>query len=258
MKVLSIDCGIKTLSFCLINIFNYVKEQKEIGNKILKLNFSEEEKKILIDKLYEKHYKIILWEKINLCSLPEKMLNLKCFKCNKSAKYHKSNKGFCKKHLILPAKEIKEKKAKSMTISDLNKGIISSLDVYPEILEADCILIENQPSKNPRMNIVQNILYTYFIMKGVKKIINVSPKYKLRGTNYTEITKINDLFKSCTKKNKYNQRKQVSIDYTRYLLKKSNNVYLEYFEKNKKKQDDLADCFLQAINYSYKLNNINK
>jgi|AntRauTorckE6833_2_1112554.scaffolds.fasta_scaffold00231_28 hypothetical protein len=255
MKILSIDCGIKTLSFCLINIFNYAKEKKEISEKILKSDFTEMQKNNLINKLQEKDFDIILWKKINLCELSPTLLNLKCKTCSKKAKYHYQKKGYCKKHNIPSTKEIKEKKAKSISIYDLNKGIIKAFECFPEIFNSDYILIENQPSKNPRMNIVQNILYTYFIMKNARKIINVSPKYKLRGICTSEITKINSFFKSCPKKSKYDQRKYVSVQYTRYLLNQKNNTqFIEYFEENKKKQDDLADCFLQAINYSPYLN----
>ena len=288
MRVVSFDCGIKTLSFCLLDIYQFSEEDKERVNKKVKAiikdveTLSEEIKnriKQTMDKISaiinNKTFKIMIWKKINMCDLPPKIKNLLCNSCNKPAKfYSEKNKnkpnytltGYCKKHLTGSAKQIKEKKAKDISYMDLNMAIVKNLDEFPELLTADNILIENQPSKNPRMNMVQNMLYSYFVIRGIvdiKKrcignIINVSPKYKLKGQTFEERKKVFELFQNTTKKKKYNQRKNVSSEYTLYLLHKSlldNKKWIIYMNENKKKQDDLADCFLQSWNCP-KINNI--
>lgn len=120
--------------------------------------------------------------------------------------------------------------------------VIKTLDEINYILEADIILLEKQPSFNPKMRNISTALYVYFTLRiqheknAQCKIMFYQPKYKLMCSN----TKIEHKTKS-----KYLQNKKLGIEHTRELI----NTHLDFFEKHKKK-DDLADCYLQAISYT--------
>jgi len=92
MKLLSIDVGIKNLGLCLFHVEN--KEQ----------------------------YKILNWDVINLCN----EVDIKCYMCNKSAKYVNKDIYCCKKHIInigLPLinKELEMKNLKKTKVIDIRE-----------------------------------------------------------------------------------------------------------------------------------------
>tara|TARA_B100000963_G_scaffold359531_1_gene387122 strand:+ start:5056 stop:5550 length:495 start_codon:yes stop_codon:yes gene_type:complete len=119
--------------------------------------------------------------------------------------------------------------------------VIQELDELEYLKEADVILLEKQPSFNPKMRNISTAIYVYFILRiqheqnRMVKILFYPAKYKLKCCDLTIEHK---------SKIKYTQNKNLGIAHTRYLLK----THKDYFEKHKKK-DDLADCFLQAYSY---------
>lgn len=121
-------------------------------------------------------------------------------------------------------------------------SVIKTLDEYPHLLEADIVLLEKQPSFNPKMRNISTALYVYFTLRiqhernNMCKIIFYPAKYKLMCSN----TKIEHKTKS-----KYLQNKKLGIEHTRERIA----THQDFFEKHKKK-DDLADCYLQAISYT--------
>ena len=133
----------------------------------------------------------------------------------------------------------------------LHVKLIEELDKRKHMIdEIDTVLIEKQPSFNPKMRIIAGCLQTYFFIRGVidslnkiKKIKFFSPKHKLKCFNGNEIV--------ITGKTKYAQTKQMGIIICREKLKEYNepDEIKQIFEDSKKK-DDLADCYLQAITYS--------
>ena len=144
--------------------------------------------------------------------------------------------------IINIADKINIKKNKSgvyMNIPDI-------LDRYDDFLRCKYVLIENQPCmKNPTMKSIQMILYSYFLIKGIKdnnsnieKVEFISPMNKLKVYDGPKLE-----FKV---KSKYTIRKKKGIAHCRYFLE--NNEKLSFFNSNKKK-DDLADSFLQALYY---------
>ena len=119
--------------------------------------------------------------------------------------------------------------------------VIEEIDTLEYLTEADIVLLEKQPSFNPKMRNISTALYVYFILRIQHEqnrkcpIIFYPAKYKLKCCN----TQIEHKCKS-----KYRQNKNLGIVHTRELI----NTHNEFFEKHKKK-DDLADCYLQAISY---------
>jgi hypothetical protein len=119
--------------------------------------------------------------------------------------------------------------------------VIKELDDLPHLLLSDIILLEKQPSFNPKMRTMSTAIYVYFVLRiqhEQNKKINIlfyHAKYKLKCC---------DIAIEHKTKSKYRQNKNLGIEHTRYLLESHKN----FFENNKKK-DDLADCYLQAMSY---------
>ena len=120
-------------------------------------------------------------------------------------------------------------------------SVIQALDNLEYLLEADTVLLEKQPSFNPKMRNISTALYVYFTLRIQHEqgrncnIMFYPAKYKLKCSN-TQIE-----HKS---KYKYRQNKNLGIVHTRELIK----THQDFFEKHKKK-DDLADSYLQGISY---------
>ena len=145
-------------------------------------------------------------------------------------------------------------KAYSSEYDKLYITLIKELDLRKHLVEdIDIVLIEKQPSFNPKMRIIASCLQTYFYIRGIvdaiehssiKSIVLFSPKHKLKCYTGPELT-----IKSKSK-SKYTQTKQMGIMITAYKLKEHNERedIIKLFE-NSKKKDDLSDCYLQALTY---------
>lgn len=236
-KILSIDVGIKNLAYCII----------------------------------EKHdtkFEIINWDIINI--LDEKIDNqskcqniLKNKICNKIASYslnresivYYCDKKTCEKNINEKypkgkSKKLKKITAKNTSILELGSILLKKIGKLKDILlDVDEIVIENQPVlKNPTMKSIQMILYTYFIEHGyntdgrIKNIVLFSARNKLKLYEGPVV--------ECHKKNEYDKRKYLSIEYTKYYIKHDLNKYNFFLEH--KKKDDLADSFIQGYYYLFK------
>jgi len=140
--------------------------------------------------------------------------------------------------------------------NDLYINLIKELDNRKHLVEGiDTVLIEKQPSFNPKMRIISGCLQSYFYIRGVvdretnreqiiKNIRFFSPKHKLKCYTGTE-----ELVVNC--KSKYLQTKKMGILIARSKLTEYSETpeIKQQFEQSKKK-DDLADCYLQAITFS--------
>lgn len=258
MKILSIDCGIKNLAICFLTITALsTKQLRTIQDKIAKISVldKENEYKDELSNLYndcvKKDFKIHFWDNINMFPLDSRFDDLKCeFKanCYQPVKYHKNyEQGYCTRHAkkVKGLREIKEKNAKLISYVDIAKAIMVNLDKL-DFSGVEKIFIEQQPQKNGRMKHFQMMLFQYLVMRyGAVNNLTihfVSPKHKLRAPDCSAF------YKASTKKNKYAQNKEVSIQQTHKLLKtnKSNQKWYKFLCGIKTKQDDYCDCFLQA------------
>ena len=133
-------------------------------------------------------------------------------------------------------------------------NLIKQLDQRPHLLtDINMVIIEKQPSFNPKMRIIAGCLQTYFIIRGIvdkpvtpiKAVNFFSPKHKLKCYTGPEL----DLDSST--KSKYSRTKKMGIMICRSKLteysESEENIHL--FE-NSKKKDDLSDCYLQAVTYA--------
>ena len=122
-----------------------------------------------------------------------------------------------------------------------------------DLVSIDQIILENQisPIAN-RMKTIQGMISQYFIDCNNYNIKFISATNKLKPFISKEnkyITDYKDNSDVKEKKISYNERKKLSIYYTKQLLEHKNmSQELTFFIKHSKK-DDLADCFLQGIYY---------
>lgn len=272
MKLLSIDIGIKNLSFCLFELQ------------------SPEEK--------SNHLKIIKWDNIDLSEKNEN----KCIEidknglCDKPAKFIKDNKCYCLKHskkhtLLHPKADLKPSYLNKQNIQSLTeiankykvkydtpikktnllsllnnfsenncflpivKTDASKVDLvtigrniqhkFDEILEGhlstiETIIIENQigPLAN-KMKTIQGMISQYFIMKNNNiRIDFISAANKLKDY----------LPKDKKEKLDYKQRKKLGIETCLEIVSTDFRFkeWETFFNKHLKK-DDLSDCFLQGM-----------
>lgn len=129
--------------------------------------------------------------------------------------------------------------------NNIIRTMVNKLDQLKYLYEVEIILIEKQPSFNPKMRVINSCILMYYTIRTIEneikcKIINYSPKHKLHCCDLKVESKL---------KSKYQRTKKTGIEHTRFLLK--NNNWIKYFESNNKK-DDLSDCFLQGLSYCMK------
>ncbi len=113
------------------------------------------------------------------------------------------------------------------------------------------VLHEQQPRCNIKTITICGQLQMYFVMKkidgyNIDKIVGYHAGNKNKYYNGEEPMpdRINKLKKS------HYKNKQISIEHCRRIMKqkKEDSKWVEFFEKNKKK-DDLADSYLMALSY---------
>lgn len=162
----------------------------------------------------------------------------------------------------LKLKSFKLKSSTTLNFDDVKYSLMMELENRPNLLKANYVVIENQPSfKNPRMKSIASTLYDYYLIRGIidkhitksnitqVKFMSPSNKLKLANDNDTK-----ELIK--TKKTDetagYKMTKSLGI---KYCLDLTTHLptWQTHFNSHKKK-DDLADAFLQGA-YFY-TNNI--
>jgi hypothetical protein len=218
---------------------------------------------------FDKIYNLCEDKKKNKCNY---LIKDKC--CVKYASYVKNeNKYFCNIHAkylyktkckSVQLKVFKLQNSKSLIFDDVKYSLMMELEKRKELLKADCVVIENQPSfKNPRMKSIASTIYDYYLIRGIidKQQTNsnitqvkfMSPSNKLKVANEGD-TKLLIKVKSTDDTKAYKLTKSLGIKYCIDLITHLPDS-LKHFNSHKKK-DDLADAFLQGA-YFY-TNNIIK
>lgn len=237
-KILSWDIGIINLAYCILAINEENKYDVYRWGLIDLLN--DNTKSETCCQLYLKKGK----EKI----------------CGKTASLYKKIKKdkfyYCKVHgkKLEKVKPYKFKKAKASDIPliDLNSTLFKILDEMPDLLDVDIVILETQPTYNPNINNIKmktlsNLLHSYFVIRGynvigsrIKQINFIHSKNALAVYNGPEI--------ECEITDKYKRKKWMAVQHTKALLEGKEEC-LEFLDKNKKKDDDLADAFLNGGAY---------
>jgi hypothetical protein len=251
--LLSIDIGIKNMSYCLVND-------------------SDE---------------IVDWNIINLCRVEKCSCETKKGQCLKPGRYICNNKYYCTTHSnktgipkvsktfskYLDEKRISKKDGetmfaelgvsdtqsreevlahvyrnfmvdvvtrdtKSVSLIDIGKYINKYIPEYIDVSRLTCVIIENQISTiASRMKVIQGMVTQFFICNCADIKIDY-------------ISSINKLKYHDVPKKTYKDRKKSGIEVTKDILSKTEkyNKWESFFSSNTKK-DDLADSFLQALWY---------
>ena len=293
--ILSFDVGVIHLSYCLltkkrvngkldwhiidwanIDLTNRDEMKCACGKKASLSNISDDiekyyckvhAKKVNTDiKTFEEYFKTIPNAE-SKCNHIVKENN-----CNKKALYYNGiDTMLCNVHAkalyktignASKMKSFKFKNSKLLNFDDVKYSLMMVLESKPNLLQADYVVIENQPSfKNPRMKSIASTLYDYYLIRGIidkeitksnitqVKFMSPSNKLKLAGEgDCKELVKV----KSEDDGKAYKLTKSLGIKYCSEMVKHLPE-WLKHFNSHKKK-DDLADSFLQGA-YFY-INNV--
>lgn len=261
--VLSIDVAIKHLAFCLFKnsnieswqLINLIKDDfidsicpiscSGVTVKKIKCNKPAKFKHIENNNIYCKVHSNKFKDKIQ----PIKDI-FKCSidTCNNDIQfYYKSNQsiiGFCNKH----KKNTTNTLERYYTVSNCNDFelrclLFKKLDTF-DFSFVNKVLIERQPKHaTEKMKSISYAIFDYFIIKTNYKCkpIWIDPKNKLTVYNGPVI--------KCDLTDPYERNKWFACKYCSwYLENRKDDVNLKLFNSFKK-QDDLADCYLQGIYY---------
>lgn len=289
MILLSFDVGIKNLAYCLLSIDPSKKNSKhfiEIINwNIIDLSCDqlELEAKAILKQCckckkmasYCTHSNSILSEEVKrFCKKHAEETQLPIH-----PKLLKSNSKNGQMPYIVPLSK-KKISCNKINIVDLGKNIKRHLDfIFSEYMDKiDAVLIENQIGNLAgRMNVLQGMISQYFIMRNITRIEFISATNKLKlfksvinkknnmgGVSALGISEeggggnLDNVLES--EKKLYKMRKDAGKMVCRSILSfyPSLNDWMIKYDKHKK-NDDLADCFLQGYYYAHlHLNETNK
>ena len=62
---------------------------------------------------------------------------------------------------------IRYRQVANMTTQEINEILVKTLDQFPTLLKCQTIVLQHQPSKNPKMKNLSNMLYSYFVIRGI-------------------------------------------------------------------------------------------
>lgn len=110
------------------------------------------------------------------------------------------------------------------------------------VKESTDVVIERQPTKNPRAVRIQHYIEMFCAMNG-GRVYCIDPKHKLSFASSTSYWPERDILNWS-----YNERKKLSVETTANFLKdtEQDEQFVTMFEKSKKK-DDLADALLHCL-----------
>ena len=116
--------------------------------------------------------------------------------------------------------------------------LVRHLNERPWVLGANTVIIEKQPDRNRGMKAVENLLHTYFLVKGPERQVVI----------WDARHKVPDMAGPGAAR--YAQRKKTSIERARKFIEATdvNRALVPFFDSHKKK-DDLADTVMQALSF---------
>jgi hypothetical protein len=287
-KLISFDIGIKNLAYCIFDISaisildwnvidlssdNKIQEKKTCNCTLQSKKTCSKIAKYCIDSLFfcEKHAKtssyLLPSKEFDEPSLKKKSVDsLRTFLEEKKIHIPVSSKKETKiemmerilewkktKMLTSLQKETKLKKGKPLDFIQIGRNLAIHLSKI-DLADIQYVVIENQisPIAN-KMRTIQGMVAQMFILQNVPIIEFVSSSNKLREYLGEKKEKEKDFEKSETILNPdYKQHKKDGIQYTREWLtseKLGFSHWNTFFDTYPRKQDDLADAFLQGIWY---------
>lgn len=288
--ILSFDVGVIHLSYCLLTKKEFSKPDgtKYIDWCILDWNNIDLTKRddekcecglkaslIQIVDNKPSYYCKVHARKINTEVQPFETYFCKCDKnnnccytvkdkvCTRKAGFNKLNNYYCGTHAkqlfksetkLLQLKSFKTKSSRTLNFDDVKYDLIMVLESHKNLLNANYVVIENQPSfKNPRMKSIATTLYDYYLIRGIidkeitksniQQVKFMSPSNKLKIANDGD-TKELVKAKKTTETAGYKLTKSLGMKYCLELIQHLPDSVSHF--KSFKKKDDLADSFLQG------------
>jgi len=191
-----------------------------------------------------------------------------CITCGKSAKYKDATNNYCTTHAKAlyktttksnDLKSFKLKSSRTLNFDDVKYSLMMVLESKPNLLAADYVVIENQPSfKNPRMKSIASTIYDYYLIRGIidktvtksniTQVKFMSPSNKLKLANEGDTKQLIKVKKESVEEGKdtkaYKLTKSLGIKYCGDMIAHLPD-WTKHFNSFKKK-DDMADSFLQG------------
>jgi hypothetical protein len=136
-----------------------------------------------------------------------------------------------------------------ISISPDPKGVFDGLekiDFGTWVAESSDVVVERQPSKNPRAVRIQHFLEMFAASRG-GRMYAIDPKHKLSYASTTGWWPKRDITSWS-----YGERKKLSVETVACFLKttEQDSSFVEFFETSKKK-DDLADALLHCLAFAH-------
>ena len=246
----STQCTNPITKYCVINMEKYYlcTKHKKFHTELLK---RKQEEFILINESSEK---------VKCCHTPS---------CKTKSKWKHGTVPICDKHKLQRERVINEasnlikyeSKVNSLTIHEIKLVLLEELEKKADVfLEADYVAIENQPTfDNPTMKAISDVLYTWFLMRGVidrrkfglselGQVTFVSPSSKLMVDGMTSMIRE----RISKAENEYNETKDVG-EHVCKILCSGHQEYIEHINSFAPKKDDICDACLHAIKYAIRV-----
>ena len=263
MKILSIDVGMKNLAYCLFKIQDNLEYNIELwdvvdlckektymcGEKTKHGKPCKKKAKFFKNDNY--YCKICARDKKYKIPQPDfkiqkiKKLKFTPLKVFANEKLHITYNNKIKKTELfdLVAENIEKNyfnfiqkiQTKDFNLVTYGRNLKEEFEKIFESITIDCVIVENQIGPLAlRMKTLQGMIMQHFIEKGIPLVEEISASNKLKEF-------------IGNKKTTYSERKKSGIAITKKLISETNNLHkwTEVFTKHKK-QDDLADSFLQG------------
>jgi hypothetical protein len=279
MRILSCDVGIKNFACCVLekenDIFKILHwELIDCSEKFTTCNYktcSHNAKYIVtsfdgyVINVCKTHKKKVINPIINV----QKKYKIKCLHCSELAKKYipNTNYAWCALHINKHKIILKQIKCKVNKESDnyekqklfsLSTNLYKILDNKKYLYDVDEIIIEKQPHfVSDTMKAIASHIFSYFTIRGyidnpngrlsIIKDVSSSNKLKVNDSLSEKIMNDKKNNNGTTKKDEYNLRKELSVQYCKALIDVKNKNLLE----THKKQDDLCDAFLQGFKYLF-------
>ena len=227
--ITSFDIGIRNLAYCVLEYLPH----NPSGNQFM----------------------IHDWNVIDLLNDDDKSKDRKCqlkYKndrpCDQLAYYYNNNINICRIHSkAYPIEQLRRYyTVANTTLYELAKLSIQALDKI-DFSHSQEIIIESQPSKNPKMKNFSMILLNYFIIRYIVEKPNTILKEVKFINSRNKLTVYDGPFVQCKLKNQHARNKFYGKVYCKYLIR-CNPERLNFLDRFKK-TDDLCDSFLQGAWY---------
>lgn len=276
--ILSFDVGIINLAYCLFtkennklkildwNIINLTNRESTKCHCGLKASFCQgsnyfckvHAKKCEPVKSFEELFKSNNEHK---CTCLKKNVL-----CSSKSVYNSDDQYYCTTHAKAKYKSLetshkvkpfKNKAVSTMDFDDTRLKLFQKLEEKKELLKADIVLIENQPSmKNPTMKSIASGLYDFYMIRGlldkvpgsnIKVVKFMSPSNKLKLVDNGQTKQIVIYKAEANDSKAYKLTKDLSVKYAKELI--TSMTEWVTFLNGQKKKDDLADALLQGLYY---------